>query len=154
MLELIEGAVDAVKSYLEANMSTKITALNTEYRDFELANIKQYYIAELAAIPELPAMLVLGGYTLPEREAANYIRAKHYLKVVALASDQDAQQLRRRLYRYVRAIVELLREARSSAGWSYVIVFDRFDYSPVYTSESSFYQDAQVIAHFNKSDTV
>ena len=150
----MEGAIDAASNFLELNMSAKLDALDAEYGDFLLDKIRQYYIAELSEIPELPAILVLADRTEIDREADNYIRAKHYMNVVALANDQDAEQLRRRLYRYTRAITELLREARSSLGWGYVIVFDGIKFSPVYTSESSFYQDSRVMMHLNRSDTV
>lgn len=153
-LVLIEAAIDAVKDYLNTNMTAKITALNTEYGDFTLDSIKDYYIAELSEIPEQPAILVLADSTSVEREGDNYVRGSHHMTIVVVATDQDAEQLRRRLYRYVRAIVELLREARSSEGWGYVIVFDSFDFGPIYTDQSSFMQDARVILHLNKTDTV
>ena len=151
-LVLMEATIDAIKDYLETNMAAKIAALNTEYGDFTLDGIQAYYIAELAAIPEQPAILILGDKTDVEREADNYLKGRHTVSVVVVATDQDAEQLRRKLYRYVRAVVELLREARSSVGWGYIINFDSFEFSPMFGKGHSFLQDARVLVHLNKTD--
>ena len=150
---LVEGCVDDVLAYLSDNMTDKLITLDAEYRDFRLDPIKSYHIAELSEIPEQPVILVLGEYSEMEREGSNYIRGQHYLSIVVVATDQDRQILRRRIYRYVRAVIELLREARSSSGWKYAIVFDRLEYSAMYSDATNFLQDGRVNVHFNGTDT-
>jgi hypothetical protein len=139
---LIEAAIDAVKDYLSANMAAKLDVLDAEYGDFVLADIQRYYIAELSEVPEQPAILVLGDRSTIT-EAFAKMRGIHTITVAIVATDQDAEQLRRRLYRYARAIVELMQTARGSIA--YMVKFESLDYSPIWGKGDSFLQDARVI---------
>ena len=150
-LKLIEAVIDVIKAYLETNMAAKLDELDTEYGDFVLADIDKYYVAELSAIPEYPSILILGESTRPVTEGAGWMNADHTLTVVALATDQDTERLRRRLYRYMRAIIELLVAARTSEG--YVINIDGVEFSPLYGRSGTFLSDARVIIRLRKYET-
>ncbi len=145
-LTLIEGSVVAVKDYLETNMAAKLDALDTEYADgIALTDIVAYYLAETLAVPDMPAIYVLGDRTEIESESPGHIKAAHYITVAVLVTDPVNETLRKRLYRHIRAIIELLREARSDAAFvAKAIVFDSCEFSPMYGRSGTFLQDARV----------
>jgi len=147
-LALIEGAIDAVKGYLETNIVAKLDILDAEYGDFALDDIKGWYIAEQPSIPEYPSVFVLGDTTAIIGEGAGWMQASHTLSIICFVGDQDTAQLRRKLYRYIRAMIELLIRARTVLG--YVITFDRVDFTPMYGREGTFLSDARLIASFSK----
>ena len=132
-------------------MAAKLDALDTEYGDIELADIQGWYIAELSAIPEYPSVIILGDMTDVEGEGGGWMQGEHTLIIACLVTDQDTEVLRRRLYRYIRAIVELLIAARTSIG--YVITFERLNFSPMYGSAGTFISDARVTARLKKYET-
>jgi hypothetical protein len=147
-LKLMEGAVDAVKSYLETNMVAKLGTLDLEYGDFALEDIDKWYVAELTAIPEYPAVVILGDASDIIGEGAGWCNSKHTITVAVMATDQDAERLRRRLYRYIRACLELLVESRASIG--YIVTFDRLEFSPLYGRAGTFMSDARLIVKLGK----
>ncbi len=150
-LSLIEGAVNAVKTYLSTNMAAKLNTLDAEYGDFTLDDISQWYVAELTAIPAYPVALILGDATAMLSEGEGWLRSSHIVTIVCLATDQDAEQLRRRLYRYIRAVVELLKEGRASLG--YTVVFERLEFSPLYTHTGGFLSDSRCIVRLGKYES-
>ena len=154
-LTLIEGCIDAIKDFLNTNMGAKLDDLDTEYDDgITLGDIVAYYKAETLAIEAMPAIYVLGDRTVPEAEGPTHIKAAHYIKIIVLVTDQSNENLRKRLYRYIRAIVELMREARDDATFANAaIVFDTLEFSPMYGQADTFLQDARVELHLTKLDT-
>ena len=154
-LKLMEGAVSAIKDYLTTNLGAKLNALDAEYDDgITLDDIKAYYTAETMAIPELPAIYVLGDRTEPTAEGPTHIKAEHYITVAALVTDANNENLRKRLYRYIRAIVEVLRAARSDATFENAgLVIDTCEFSPMYGQADTFLQDARVELHMAKIET-
>lgn len=154
-LTLMEGSVNAVKDYLEANMTAKLAALDLEYDDgITLAGIEAYYLSETPAIPALPAVYVLGDRTEVEAEGPTHIKASHYITVAVLVTDATNETLRKRLYRHIRAVVELLREARDDATFENAAVnFDACEFSPMYGRAGEFLQDARVELHLTKLET-
>lgn len=153
-LTLMEGSVNAVKDYLETNMGAKLDDLDTEYGDITLADIVAYYLAETLAVPGMPAIYVLGDRTEIEVDGPTHIKGAHYISVAVLVTDPDNETLRKRLYRYVRAIIELMREARNDATFENAgIVFDSCEFSPMYGRAGTFLQDARVELHLTKIET-
>lgn len=150
-LELVEGAVDVVNAYLQAGMGAKLDILDAEYGDFILEDIKEWYTAEQTAIPEYPAIYILGDDTEVVEEGADWMRAKHRLLIVCLATDQDTTRLRQRLYRYIRAIIELLKSGRASLGYS--VTFEGISYSPLYGRAGLFMSDSNLIIGVTKYET-
>ena len=144
-LKLMEGAVNAVKAYLETNMTSKLDELDTEYGDITLDDVKAYYTNEVKAIPGYPAIFVLGGSSeVVSEQAQTWMNTQHHIGIVIAVSDGVLETLRTRIYRHVRAVIELLIAARSSNGWNRVIEFERFNFSPIYTEAGTFLADAQV----------
>ena len=50
----IEDSIDLIKTYLTDNLGTKLDELDTEYGDFELDDIRAWYVAELTSVPGYP----------------------------------------------------------------------------------------------------
>jgi hypothetical protein len=81
------------------------------------------------------------------------MNSNHQLTLVVLATDQNEQNLKRRLYRYVRAIIELMITARTSLGMP--IFFQDIQFSPMYGGKAgSFISDASVVITCRKGESV
>ncbi len=152
-LGLMEAAIGVVKTYLSAGMAAKLTALNTEYADgISLTNIKTWYTAEVAAVPEFPSAFILAENSPILGEGGGWVKSAHTMTIAFLVGDANAEALRTRLYRYIRATVELLIEARTSSGWVYVINFDTINFSPMFTRAGEFLSDAKLIVTLSRQE--
>ncbi len=149
-LKLIEGVVDDLKTYLSANMGAKLVSLNLEYADALLTGIKAYYIAEQTSIPEFPSIIIIGDETIPDLEGNGWMHSNHAITIACLAINQDTEILKRLLYRYMRAVIELLIESRASG---YAIKFTRINFSPIYGREGEFLSDASLSIMFKRYET-
>jgi len=138
-LPLMESAVKALIDYFTANMSAKLTAITTDKGDaLSLGTVKVYYDAEQGDVPEYPAIFVLGETTDIPEEGTGWVRGQNHISVVALLTDQDASKLKKKCYRYSRAITELVKEAwegRASNGFLYVTAIEGLAYSPIMTQK-------------------
>jgi len=151
-LTLIEGVVDALKTYLEANMAAKLDVLDTEYGDgITLADIQKYYIAEVQAIPEYPSIFILGDNVEVLGEGGSWMKSGNNLDLIVFVGDQDTTILRRRIYRYIRALIELLITARTSQGW--VVNFKSVELSPMYSKGGDYLSDAYLSIEIVMTET-
>jgi hypothetical protein len=151
-LELIEGAVDALKGYLETNFAAKVTALNAGYGDdIEIADMKAWYVAMMPRIPEYPAGVILGKEGDPEGEGEGWLKAQHEIDIIAVAKDADTEELQRKLYRYIRAVIELAKSSRDTIG--YQVNIGPWDFSDVYAAQSSFLGGAKLTVFLKKYET-
>ena len=151
-LKLVEQVISDIKTELSTNMAAKLIALNAEYNDgITLVNFKAYYIAEQAAVAEYPAMFILADTTAIENEGSGWMNSAHALTIVCLITDQNSETLRKRLFRYIRACIELLITARTTLGM--VINFDNIRFSPMYGAQDTFISDASLIVKVKKYET-
>jgi hypothetical protein len=158
-LKLAEGLVDEVKAYLTANLPAKLDALDAEYRDgITLADVTAIYVGErtLETIDRYPAIFVLADQTVVETWQAAFVDARHRYQVGVIVLHQDTETLGRLVYRYIRAIWELLIEGQTSDALTYELVDEevRFDFSPIRTGEgNTFTADANITAAGRKQET-
>ena len=150
-LTLAEGLVDEVDTYIQANIAAKLSALDTEYGDgITLAVPAAYHIAEkaLKSIQTYPVLYILVEATEFDAYTPDNVDAAHDLVVGVIALDQDDENLQRRLYRYARAVWELLVEAEFAAGSNFNLAIGgtaRIDFSPLFSdAESRYIGDAAV----------
>jgi hypothetical protein len=118
-LSLLEGAISAVRDYLETNIAAKLNALDTEYGDFVLDDVKRWYEGNLpAATPEAPSVALLGvGWKTDERTNEKlYLR--NLVSVIVMVGDDDEQRRFAKLCRYARAVVELLIAGETTYGYA------------------------------------
>lgn len=144
--KLVEKAVTDVKAYLQTNLPAKLDALDTEYADgIMLDDIKAFYIAE-QDVPETPALFVLASSSnLTERGHDDRFDPRHRMTVGVMVNEQDTEKLRKRIYRYIRAIIELLHQGEDSAGLPYVFDLENANYSSIFVDrDNRFIADGQV----------
>ena len=119
-LSLLEGAIEALKSYLQDNINTKLATLDAEYKDFELDQIKKWYIGTMPRqVPELPSICLFGEEWEPLNQRGVNIDVKNYITIVVFIGDEDEEVRWKRLNRYARAIVELLHDGESTYGYEH-----------------------------------
>jgi hypothetical protein len=124
-LTLAEGLVGELKAHIETNLGAKLTALNTEYGDgITLEDRKVTYlgIKSLASVPQFPALYVISGTQRFNAWTEESGESKPEVSVGILVEDQDRERLQKRLYRYGRALVELMLEGMAPPsdldGWN------------------------------------
>lgn len=135
-------------------MAAKLDALDAEYDDgITLADIKTWYTAEVAAVPEFPSAFLLGENTQVTGEGGGWMAPAHEITVAFLVADAEPQTLRTRLYRYIRATTELLVTARTAIGWEYGVNFQRIDFSPMFSNAGAFLSDARLVVSLKKYES-
>lgn len=112
---LTEGIVDKLLAYFEANLPAKIRALNAEYADdIKLKPPERggYYAGEKALLDgsDYPRIFVVGEGWTPTRYNQNMTDADHRVLIIAGVKSDDTSVLQRQMYRYGRAIWELVVE--------------------------------------------
>lgn len=118
-LELLEGAVDAVSEYLQANMADKVAALNARYDDHVvLGDIVKYYTGGLPfSTPEVPSLVVHGEGWTPRLQRRVNIEASNEMTIIVFVGADDLDVRFRSLCRYAIGVVELLNTAEPSLGY-------------------------------------
>lgn len=145
---LSEAAVDAVRDYLVLNLETILGVIDTEKDDGitlpvpvafvvgaqELDRISEYPIGYVFATNMLGDMLPAGGQGL---------RATHTIQVGIIAEDDDTQRLRRRIYRYGRALIEAVADAQRTGNLTpfALVGTPQVTYSPTLSDGSFFLGD-------------
>jgi hypothetical protein len=119
-LTLAEGCVDTLSTYINANIVAKLAALDAEYTDtIVLAAPVATYISDksIRSIPTYPALLVLSDEQdfRPMSDSGGKDKPTVYVGILEI--DTDPEVLQRRVFRYRRAIIELLLAANALNGW-------------------------------------
>jgi len=142
MLYSIENSITLIKEYLEDNLGAKLDALDTVYGDsITLEDIEAWYVAEIPAAPAYPVGIILGE-RIETREQPGYVGLFEVISVAALVTDVNAETLRRRLYRYIRAFAEVIDSGQSTMGLN--IFLDGAEYSPMYSQAGRYLADAHL----------
>ena len=122
-LTLAEGLVDALNTYITANIVAKLAALDTEYTDALVltAPVATYVgIKSLLSVAQYPSLyIILPDQTFqPRSSTGGATKPTVFMGIVE--QDMDPEVLQRKLYRYGRALVELTLAASpaSIAGWA------------------------------------
>lgn len=148
---LAEGLVDQVKSYLESNLPARLDLLDTEYGDFILEDLTSVEISErdLRSQQSYPVGIVMVDRTGIPQWTGAAVWGHHDLTIGILVLDQDLTDLRKRLYRYGRAVLEELADAHGDGGITFEIGVGEIEitFSPIFTDpDSQFIADVQVTA--------
>lgn len=145
-LGLMEGAIDALKSYLSENIAAKLDELDAEYDDgITLDDIRNWYVAEASSMPAFPSVMILGEDTDVLGEGGGWMNSGNRVSISVLVGDTNSENLRRRLYRYIRAFIELLVAARTSDGWTRTLTFEKANFSPMFTKSGQYLSDATLL---------
>jgi len=118
-LLLLEGAVDALSAYVQANMPDKVAELNARYEDSLLVNPVTYYDGSLPqSTPTQPSVAFHGEYWTPVEQRRASIYITNNVTIVVFVGDSDVEQRFRKLCRYALGITELLRTAKDSIDYT------------------------------------
>lgn len=151
-LELIEKVVDDIQTILNDGMAAKLNTLDAEYADtITLDDIEAYHIAEQTAVPAggYPCIFILGDDSRPLKENTGWMTVAHDVSVIILATDMNTANLKRRLYRYARAVTELLITNRGTLG---SVSLSSFRFSPTYGKSGTFLSDASLLVTVTKNE--
>lgn len=148
MTYVIENIIATIKTYLETNLATKLEAINLEYDDdLKLIDIKDWHIAELTSAPSYPVGILLGD-RIDTTDEGGFIKSFYNISVACLLTDTNAERLRQRLYRYIRAFSEILYSGQKEMGLN--LFLDGADYSSLYSKPGGFLADARVLIRILK----
>jgi hypothetical protein len=170
-LGMQEALVKAIQAYIEPNLAAKLAALNTEYPDAMVLEDRVATvlgIKSLRTIPQYPVLYIISGnadgiiWAIDQGGAASF-ETRPNVSVGILVIDQDQEQLQIRLYRYARALTELLLEAAGNnalVDWNiatdqpFAIDTDTGEMSRITDSESTdFVGEVSVTVRANKRET-
>jgi len=122
-LSLAEGLVNAIVAYVVGNIAGKLLALDIEYAGSGItlvAPVVTYKgLKSLGTIDNYPAFYAISMRQDIQPLAASGgrgIEAMPEVSVGIVVLDQDMETLQIRLYRYGRALVELMLEGHAFAG--------------------------------------
>jgi hypothetical protein len=112
-LRLGEYAVEQVKAKLQANMPSRVAAINADATlppiDPLLAVPSDYYTSGFESIPATPAIIIAEGpANFAEEGSHTLLLDPLEVGVWVLESDPDRQVLGKRLQRQTRAVIESL----------------------------------------------
>lgn len=153
-MSLIEDAVDSIHSVLVTS-----DALDTVLIARDLPVIREYVFGEkmLEAIAETPMIYIFGDDSIierwrPQSQTQPMWDATHAVNVGLLLEDLDSDTLRRNLYKYTRAMIEVIIDAYP---------FDEFfprgriqiRYAPMLARNSRFLGDAIISLRLQKVES-
>lgn len=138
---LVETAVDAIKTKLEADLPAALTDVRINRGDnfVTMEPPRDYYIFEKAKGYRTPAVFIIGDRIdfLKERRGANHINAAIRVNVTVLVEDKDAERLTTKAYRYQAAMHQVLDQQRLQSAdleASLTLVIQSAGFSPLYSN--------------------
>lgn len=109
----IENIVDALETYVKANLGTRITAENTLNGDSLLVDIDSnaYYKQFIDSIPNYDPFLIM-GILEPEIAENNYanVAQKYTIDIIIFFEQQNANIDYKKVFRYQKVLKELITE--------------------------------------------
>ena len=112
----VESFLDELKTYLQANLNTKIAAINTEKGDSLLSTLANdaYLIQDLESKTMTYDPFVIMGVVDVETIPTGPLTAKIYtIDVIMILQQQNNSDNYKRLFRYQRALEDVF-----DAGWN------------------------------------
>ena len=157
--ELAEALVDDIVSHLNTNFANTLTDIDTDIGDsitMEKPTAWEVAEEELQHVASWPKGLVVVSNTRVREWRGEQIKGQHDVTIAVLALDQDKTVLRRRIYRYGRAIMETLGDMHGAVGFTWdvgIIGAVDISFSPLFTvGDRQFAADIQVDVTFQKTE--
>lgn len=153
-----EDAINAIVTLLTANLSAKLTAIDTEMDDsITLVDIAAYYKAPLERYDKFPACIVDCFDSVVSDELRSDLVHLHSVNIMVILVGNEAvdsllpqEILGKRLYRTVRGIEEVLsdfpRLTVSSVDQCDQLIVTAKDYSDTATDGNAFRRDGLIEA--------
>jgi hypothetical protein len=122
-LNLLEGAVDALSAYLQANYAAKVAALNLRYGGTLVEEPKKYYLGNMpTSTPESPSVVIHGGAWSPKAQRLVNLHVANDISLVVFIGDNDVEDRFRKLCRHMLGIIEMLRTGEASMAYNVKLV--------------------------------
>ncbi len=123
-IEMLEAAVDALSTYLQANMPAKVVELNTRYSDsVALVDPTVWYIGSYPhSIPEQPSVALVALDWTPELQRQANIDGMTRIDITVFVGGAELEPRFRALARYSVGMVELLKAGKAEMGYSKVML--------------------------------
>ncbi len=152
-IEMMEAAVDALSTYLQANISAKVVELNARYDDsVELVDPKAWYVGAYPhSIPETPCVALVPQDWTPELQRQANIDGMTRIDIAVFVSGAELEVRFRALARYSVGMVELLKAGKGAIGYSKVMLAGAVALSEV-TDTPDFLQAVLVPAALSKTE--
>lgn len=114
--------MDTLSTYINANIVAKLAALDAEYTDtMVLAAPVATLISDksIRTIQDFPVLIIVSDEQefRPMQAAGGKDKPTVYVGIVAQDPDQNMENLQRRVFRYRRALIELLLAMNATNGW-------------------------------------
>jgi len=143
---------DTINAQLKISLGPKLNDLDTEYGDgitLEDVPFGNFHVAEQVKPGQWPMVSTIPDYTDQHGDGDNFDRydiEDHFLTIaVAHSVNEDEDQLKRRVGRYVRAVEEImLSESTLSGSVTDVSVLTK-SYGPMQHDDNSLLQEGQVL---------
>lgn len=148
----MDAIVESVHDYFSTNFPTKAAAINTRFGDSVSIEFPKEYrwddpLAYSGTLSKFPVCNILGTAMDIPQWGTNYEHQTHQIAIWLTATHQNAETLRRQLYRYALAISELLKDGHfdTAVAWSITGVI-RLDFSPLLTRNNILTGDVRILA--------
>ena len=137
--KFVEPILDRVSSTLSVAMDLQISGISDEYSDFTLESIVDYHIGEQGKMDQYPAIEIIPENSPAEEFTAYSVMSSHDIKIRVWATDDNVTRLQRRIWRYQRAITEILKSDHTLGGYVSLIRFAGHTYEPMNQTEYGAY---------------
>lgn len=157
--KMAEDAIDAIKTYLSANLAAKVTAVNAAINDsITLPAPAAFYVGQksLSSVQNYPAFFLLATGADLLGWNNSYTDGEYEINIAFLVMNQDPEVIQRMLYRYTRALWECLVDAHfASPGLSgfKILGEPRVNYSDTFASSSDFLAEGSMTLKARKQET-
>lgn len=153
---LAEHLVNSLKTVIETDLPTKLTALLAEYNDdVVLPEPKVYYIGEQdldRSFVDPSCFILVDQATFPNFRSSLTVEFTCSVRIGIVCGHVDSSALRRSVYRYARALFEVITDAKRAGtlnGWQPVGP-GTISYSAILAKNSSFLGDTTLSWDFQK----
>lgn len=126
----IEPILGYIKSRLQSNLAAKLDVIDAEKADFTLDDVEtfSYYEAKKLSIPQYPSIEIYPITSAGEDMTYNSVRSYHTIAVRVYATGDDEENIAKRVYRYMRAITEVIKTDDDLGGNVDLCKFAGHDY--------------------------
>jgi hypothetical protein len=158
--EFAEGLVNEILAYLEANLPSKLGVIDAAINDGITLDDPLRYLGREPDSPRSPGTLPAVFGVVPGGKVTSWHETsadqEHVLWLYLMARDPDPEVLKKRMYRYARAIFEVLIDHHFDTStvhtWD-AIAEVSFDYSPQFTRGNISTQDVGLQLTYTKLET-
>jgi len=133
-LNLLEGAINALSTYLQANYAAKVAALNARYGDTLVEVPKAYYLGNMPlSTPESPSVVIHGADWTPKSQGHGILHISNAISIVVFVGDDNVENRWRKLERHALGIIEMLNSGEASMGYNVKLVGPMANTEPMNT---------------------